>query len=77
MLWLREEKLCLLYTSEWNKVTNKSFDNDLKRGDLKVTKTAEDGLNEGLKFHLYGCLLYTSSARWTPAIWIGASLLPP
>ena len=32
----------------------KSFDNDLKRGDLKVTKTAEDGLNEGLKFHLYG-----------------------
>ncbi len=39
---------------EWNKVTNKSFDNDLKRGDLKVTKTAEDGLNEGLKFHLYG-----------------------
>lgn len=39
---------------EWNKVTNKSFDNDLKRGDLKVTKTAEDGLVEGLKFHLYG-----------------------
>ena len=39
---------------EWNKVTNKSFDNELKRGDLKVTKTAEDGLNEGLKFHLYG-----------------------
>ena len=39
---------------EWNKVTNKSFDNDLKRGDLKVTKTAEDGLSEGLKFHLYG-----------------------
>ena len=39
---------------EWNKVTNKSFNNDLKRGDLKVTKTAEDGLNEGLKFHLYG-----------------------
>lgn len=39
---------------EWNKVTSKSFDNELKRGDLKVTKTAEDGLNEGLKFHLYG-----------------------
>ena len=39
---------------EWNKVTSKSFENDLKRGDLKVTKTAEDGLNEGLKFHLYG-----------------------
>ena len=41
-------------TIEWNKVTSKSFENDLKRGDLKVTKTAEDGLNEGLKFHLYG-----------------------
>ena len=39
---------------EWNKVMNKSFDNELKRGDLKVTKTAEDGLVEGMKFHLYG-----------------------
>ena len=39
---------------EWKKVTNKSFDNDLKRGDLTVTKTAEDGLQEGLRFHLYG-----------------------
>lgn len=39
---------------EWNKVTNKSFDNPLKRGDLVVTKTAEDGLEEGLRFHLYG-----------------------
>lgn len=39
---------------EWNKVTNKSFDNKLKRGDLTVTKTAEDGLTEGLRFHLYG-----------------------
>ncbi len=39
---------------EWNKVTNKSFDNELKRGDLTVTKTAEDGLTEGLRFHLYG-----------------------
>ena len=40
--------------SSGNKVTNKSFRQRLKRGDLKVTKTAEDGLNEGLKFHLYG-----------------------
>lgn len=39
---------------EWNKVTNKSFENNLKRGDLTVTKTAEDGLVEGLRFHLYG-----------------------
>lgn len=39
---------------EWNKVTNKSFENILKRGDLTVTKTAEDGLAEGLSFHLYG-----------------------
>lgn len=39
---------------EWNKVTNKGFENILKRGDLTVTKTAEDGLSEGAKFHLYG-----------------------
>ena len=39
---------------EWNKVTNKTFDNNLKRGDLTVTKTAEDGLTEGMRFHLYG-----------------------
>lgn len=39
---------------EWNKVTNKSFENDLKRGDLTVTKTAEDGLEQGVRFHLYG-----------------------
>ena len=31
-----------------------TFNNTLKRGDLKVTKTSEDGLNEGIKFHLYG-----------------------
>ena len=30
------------------------FSNILKRGDLKVTKTSEDGLVEGMKFHLYG-----------------------
>lgn len=39
---------------EWNKVINKSFYNELKHGDLKVTKTSEDNLVEGLKFHLYG-----------------------
>lgn len=31
-----------------------TFNNTLKRGDLKVTKASEDGLNEGIKFHLYG-----------------------
>ena len=31
-----------------------SFNNTLKRGDLSVTKTSEDGLNEGVTFHLYG-----------------------
>lgn len=31
-----------------------TFNNTLKRGSLTVTKTAEDGLCEGAKFHLYG-----------------------
>ena len=31
-----------------------TFNNILKRGDLTVTKTSEDGLNEGVKFHLFG-----------------------
>ena len=42
---------------EWNKVTNKSFYNELKRGSLKVTKTAEDGLVSGIKFKLSGTSL--------------------
>lgn len=42
---------------EWNKVTNNNFNNVLKRGSLTVTKTCEDGLNEGIKFHLYGTSL--------------------
>ena len=42
---------------EWNEVTNNYFYNELKRGDLKVTKTAEDGLVEGMKFHLCGTSL--------------------
>ena len=33
------------------------FSNILKRGSLKVTKTSEDGLVEGMKFHLYGTSL--------------------
>lgn len=31
-----------------------TFNNTLKRGNLTVTKTSEDGLNAGIKFHLYG-----------------------
>ena len=34
-----------------------TFNNTLRRGDLKVTKTSEDGLVEGIKFHLYGTSL--------------------
>ena len=33
------------------------FSNTLRRGDLVVTKTSEDGLNEGVKFHLSGTSL--------------------
>ena len=38
-------------------VTTVNFNNSLKRGTLIVTKTSEDGLNEGVKFHLYGTSL--------------------
>ena len=38
-------------------VTTVNFNNTLKRGTLIVTKTSEDGLNEGMKFHLYGTSL--------------------
>ena len=38
-------------------VSTVTFNNTLKRGDLSVTKTAEDGLVEGLKFHLTGTSL--------------------
>lgn len=34
-----------------------NFNNILKRGDLSVTKTSEDGLVEGMTFHLYGTSL--------------------
>ena len=39
------------------KTSTVTFSNVLKRGSLKVTKTSEDGLNEGVKFHLYGTSL--------------------
>ncbi len=35
-------------------VATVTFHNTLKRGSLEVVKTAEDGLNEGVKFHLTG-----------------------
>ena len=38
-------------------VTTVNFNNTLKRGTLIVTKTSEDGLNDGVKFHLYGTSL--------------------
>ena len=38
-------------------VSTVTFNNILKRGGLKVTKTAEDGLTEGMKFRLYGTSL--------------------
>ena len=38
-------------------VASVNFNNTLKRGTLIVTKTSEDGLNEGVKFHLYGTSL--------------------
>lgn len=34
-----------------------NFNNKLKRGNLTVTKTSEDGLNGGVKFRLYGTSL--------------------
>lgn len=39
---------------EWNKFTQRTFENKLRRGDLKVLKESEDGLVEGLKFRLTG-----------------------
>ncbi len=42
---------------EWNKVISVSVHNELKRGDLRVKKNSEDGLAEGVRFHLYGTSL--------------------
>lgn len=38
-------------------VATVAFHNMLKRGSLEVVKTAEDGLNEGVRFHLTGTSL--------------------
>lgn len=42
---------------EWNKVTQKTVYNELKRGDLQIKKNSEDGLVQGIKFRLYGTSL--------------------
>ena len=38
-------------------VSTVNFSNKIRRGDLTVKKTAEDGLTEGMKFRLYGTSL--------------------
>lgn len=38
-------------------VSTVNFSNKLRRGDLTVKKTAEDGMTEGMKFRLYGTSL--------------------
>ena len=39
---------------KWNETTEVHFHNVLKRGNLVVKKTSEDGLVEGMTFRLYG-----------------------
>lgn len=41
-------------TIKAGETTTVTFNNVLKRGDVTVSKTSEDGFNEGMKFHLYG-----------------------
>ena len=50
-----QETRCITVVSGQTAIVN--FNNKLKRGSLSVTKTSEDGLNEGVKFHLYGTSL--------------------
>lgn len=38
-------------------VATVNFNNTLKHSDLTVTKTAEDGMNGGVNFHLFGSSL--------------------
>ena len=42
---------------EWNETTKVSVYNKLKRGDLEITKTSEDGMVQGVKFQLTGTSL--------------------
>jgi len=47
----QEAKKVTIKAGETSTVT---FSNVLKRGDVSVSKTSEDGFNEGMKFHLFG-----------------------
>lgn len=42
---------------EYNKTATVEFSNVLKKGELQVLKTAEDGMVSGKRFHLYGTSL--------------------
>ncbi|MBQ6380240.1 MAG: VaFE repeat-containing surface-anchored protein [Clostridia bacterium] len=44
-------------TVQSNKTATISFSNVLRKGSLQVTKTSEDGINEGVKFRLTGTSL--------------------
>ena len=50
-------------TIAWNEVTQRTFANDLKKGNLEVVKSAEDGFVEGITFHLYGTALSGASVN--------------
>lgn len=39
---------------EWNKVASLTFNNALKKGNVKIVKTSEDGFIEGISFRLTG-----------------------
>ena len=43
-----------LFTHSVSSADDIAFYNELKRGDLSVKKTSEDGFVQGMKFHLYG-----------------------
>lgn len=60
---------------EWNKVTEKSVYNKLKRGDLKVIKTSEDNLVQGIRFRLYGTSLSGASVNEYATVGIDGTAL--
>lgn len=45
------------------RTTTVNFNNILKRGSLEVVKTSEDGIVEGVKFHLFGTSLSGLASR--------------
>lgn len=42
---------------KWNETTNVTIENKLKRGNIKIKKTSEDGNIEAIKFKVYGTTL--------------------